>query len=354
MIKGIHYVSKKRPGKPILWYVYAWRGGPLIHKSEGGGRPKLGPEQIAAYQTVLMEHRRSPSNTFGRLIEDWRASPEWSGLKDSTRAEYNRALDELPEKWRVAPLSVFNHLGMRDKIAAWRDGYKDTPRKADYLVQVLRALLAWGMSRGRLSMNPAEGITTLWKPGKHATVIWEPEEREAMQAASPPIRDAFNLACLTGLRRGDLCSLPWSAVKTHAIVWETEKSDGARTVTIPIIPPLKALLEELRTRRRKEGVKTVLVNSRGKSWTPDGIEASFIKERNKLGLTKRLHDCRGTFVTELCLADLTNERIAGIVGWGETSVEKLRRIYVDQARVVVEIGERLANSGGNRTVNRSE
>lgn len=348
LIEGVHIVSAKRVGKPVRHYVYAWRGGPLIHTKIGGEKPKLGPEAVEKYNAAVIEHRRAPGGTFGRLIDDWRASPEWEKLAASTKAEWGRALDELPAKWRIAPLGVFNHFGMKDKIAAWRDAYRETPRKADYLVQVLRALLAWGVSRGRLKLNVAEGLPPLWSGGEHADVIWEPAERQAMLATPQQVSDAFRLACLTGLRRGDLVALPDDAAGPHAIVWRPSKSKRSkRVVTIPMIPPLRALIEELRTRKRKDGVKTLLVNSRGKSWTADGLESSFIKERDKVACSKRLHDARGTFVTELCLAGLTDETIAGIVGWGVTAVAKLRRIYVDQARVVVEIGEAMARREKN-------
>ncbi len=37
---GLHIVRKRRNGKPDMYYVYAWRGGPQIHASEGR-KPKV-------------------------------------------------------------------------------------------------------------------------------------------------------------------------------------------------------------------------------------------------------------------------------------------------------------------------
>ena len=45
-LEGLHYVPKRKPGKPIRWYVYAWRGGPCIAKREGGRKPVLKASEI--------------------------------------------------------------------------------------------------------------------------------------------------------------------------------------------------------------------------------------------------------------------------------------------------------------------
>jgi hypothetical protein len=200
----------------------------------------------------------------------------------------------------------------------------------------------------------AADIPQLYKGGNRAAIIWEPAEVDAWQAAGQSVRDAVNLARLTGLRRADLVELPQAAIKAHAIVWQTSKSGRARTVSVPILPALRTLLDDLATRPRQPSVETALVNSLGKAWTPGGLTASFTQERIRLALAdKHLHDFRGTYVTELCLAGLTDQEIAGIAGWAPSGVAEIRRLYVDQARTVVAMGERLANSAVKQPVKQS-
>lgn len=50
---------------------------------------------------------------------------------------------------------------------------------------------------------------------------------------------------------------------------------------------------------------------------------------------------RGTFCTKLILAGLTDKEAADIMGWAPEQVAGIRRTYVDDARVVVAIGERI-------------
>ena len=59
--------------------------------------------------------------------------------------------------------------------------------------------------------------------------------------------------------------------------------------------------------------------------------------------SKHLHDVRGTFATRLMTTtDLTDREIAGIMGWSEEEVERIRRIYVDDTARNVALGRRIA------------
>lgn len=354
-IKGLHFVAKKRPGKPVRHYVYAWRGGPLIMTKVGGERPALDAAALAAFQSALTDRSTLPPGTLSALAGTWRASAHWKGLAKATRASWAPTLSTIEAKWGTVPLGVFEDRQMKGKIIAWRDTMASHPRSADLHMQVLSSLLSQGVLRGELKDNIAMGIPGLYKGGKRAHIIWEAHEVEAWQKSeSQAMRDVVNLARFTGLRRTDLAAIPRTAIKRHAIVWQTSKSGDTVTISVPILPELRTLLDELATRPRAKGVETLLVNSFGQAWTPGGITSSFTTERTRLELPKKhLHDFRGTFATELCLAGETDETIANIVGWSSKEVATIRRLYVDQAATVVAMGERLANRSVNQGVNHS-
>ena len=264
-------------------------------------------------------------------------------MAESTRTQWSYVLDEIVKKWGQIPLSIFDDRRIRAKIIAWRDDAADTPRKADYRIQVLSALLSYGRNLGLLTYNFGEGIPGIYKRGQRAEIIWTLNEVTIWQNAPVPVRDAANLARLTGLRRSDLIAIPFEAVGTHSIVWRTSKSGKRAVVQIPILPRLRDLIEDLKQRNRVDGATTLLVNSHGQPWTANGLTSSFTDAREALGLPpKRLHDFRGTFATELCRAGLTNQEIARIMGWTEAQVDALRRLYVDEEAVVMAIGQRIA------------
>lgn len=60
-------------------------------------------------------------------------------------------------------------------------------------------------------------------------------------------------------------------------------------------------------------------------------------------MRKHLHDIRGTFASRLMTStNFTDRAIAGIMGWSEPEVERIRRLYVDDTARTVAIGRRIA------------
>ncbi|MGC6329317.1 hypothetical protein [Rhizorhabdus sp. FW153] len=112
---------------------------------------------------------------------------------------------------------------------------------------------------------------------------------------------------------------------------------------------------ELRTRKRKDGINTVLMNERGASWTASGFGGSgsfgMIRDRAKIAHTeegedgqrpKHLHDARGTFYTLLLTeCELSDEGAARIMAWSPNRVARIRSTYVDTAAVVISLSERM-------------
>ncbi|MCW2336960.1 hypothetical protein M2337_001193 [Sphingobium sp. B2D3A] len=136
-----------------------------------------------------------------------------------------------------------------------------------------------------------------------------------------------------------------------------------RKVVVPMTEALEELLAELRTRKGKEGVNTVLVNERGKPWTGAGFggSMSFGLVRDKANIVhveegddgepvkrpKHLHDVRGTFCTYLLTeCELADEDAAWIMGWSPARVGKIRSTYVDSAAVVISLAERMRAKHG--------
>lgn len=365
MIRGLHYVTKKRPGKPTLHYVYAWRGGPLIARREGGGRPLLTPAEIKAAIEAIESNVKPDSKTLSALVREWERSPAWKGLAENTKKTWSSYLRQIDDKWGQTPLTVWNDPRMKAKVVKWRDSRAETPRAADLGVTVLRELLKFGCLHGRVLINVAEGIPTLYRNGQRAEIIWTEEDIdrfafEAKRQDKLHVLDGLRLCALTGLRREDLVTVSQADVYDHAIVKRALKTSRGRRrmASMPRIPDLDLLLQELDTRYRAEGVTTLLVNSRGQPWSGDGFGGSFNRIRDAAGIVfvdpdtgekkrKHLHDVRGTFATRLILAGLTDTEVAEVMAWSVEKVSGIRRTYVDQSRTIVAIGQRIATRGVN-------
>jgi len=353
---GLHIVAKPRAGKPPMWYVYAWRGGPCIHKQEAI-RPKLTQELVSAAAEAFRQRTRAPKDQLSGLIAGFRASPEWGKLSPTTTPTWLLWLQRIGDEFGDLPLEALEDRRVRGDILEWRDRWAHQPRSADMAIQVFSRLLSWGVDRGRIALNVLHGTTKLYEFDR-SEIIWEPRHFESFAAhASAEVREAVDLAACTGLRRGDLVKLPWSAIGENAILWKTGKSRGKARIAIPILPETRALLDRIRARyeaemaarrpsRRKPAPPTVLASSRWTSWTVSGFASRFNDAKQASGIDVNLHDLRGTFATRCMIAGLTDDEIGNILGWSPKDVAVIRAKYVDQARVVIAIGERLAAKKG--------
>lgn len=351
---GPHIVAVRKLGKPVRWYVYAWRGGPVVHKSVGTVRPKLTAGIIRKISEVQAERKeQGDDDTIGALIKAYRASPEWNKLSESTKPTWRTWLDRIDTQFGKAPLKAAEDRRFRGDILSWRDQWASQPRSADMSIQVIGRLLSWGVDRGKLENNRATGIGQLYENDR-SDIIWEPHHFEAFNAqASVEVQEAVELCACTGLRRTDLVGVPWKAVGDHAIIWQTSKSRGRARIVVPLLPETRALLDRIKVRhaiemeakrphRRKDLPPTILANSRWVSWTPMGFGSRFNDAKQASKIEVNLHDLRGTFATRCMIAGLTDQEIADILGWNTKDVAAIRMKYVDQARVVVAIAERIS------------
>ena len=330
---GLHVVSKRK-GATVRWYVYAWRGGPCVHKCEGV-RPVIDMAMIAKADAMKTGQAALHFDTMEEVITSYRASPEFERLKESTQRDYRLWLDRISAKWGKVPLGAFEDRRIRQDVINWRNEWASQPRTADKASVMLGTLLNHGMEIGLISINVAAGIKQLHHVNK-AEQVWEPRHWQAMADAKAPAHliDALKLASLTGLRLGDLVRLDWAQVADKAIVIDkTRKRDGR--AVIPILPELR---DHLDARQHRTG--TVLRNSRGEPWTESGLGSVFQKAKPQ-GFDRTMHDLRGTYVTWLAIKGLTDEQIARVVGWTAKKVGEVRARYVDEARVVVSLVDRL-------------
>lgn len=359
---GVHVVRKRNKTTGIdTWHVYAWRGGPSIHKCSGA-RPVIGPEllSMALAEQAKATGRGGRVESLDDVIDEYRASPEFSRLAASTQRDYRLWLDRVSAKFGRAPAAAFNDQRMRREVIDWRDEWAHQPRSADKASVTMATLLGWAMERAIVTINVAARIPQLHSVNK-ADQVWEARHWEAVKSAKddkgepaikPHLMDVLRLDHLTGLRLGDLVDLQWEQVGPKAIVIEHTKKRKGRAV-IPIVPELAALLNELEAKiprdKDAEGKRTgpqrrtgpVLRNSRGEGWTASGVESVWQKVK-PAGFDRVLHDLRGTYATFLATKGLTDQEIARIIGWTAQRIGEIRARYVDEERVIISLIDRLS------------
>ena len=75
-----------------------------------------------------------------------------------------------------------------------------------------------------------------------------------------------------------------------------------------------------------------------------GFGSRFNDAKLASGIEVNLHDLRGTYATRCMLAKMTDQEIADILGWATKDVASIRVKYVDHARVMADLAERLSGA----------
>jgi integrase len=316
-LKGI---KKKRAKGRIYWY--AWEGGPRLRGEPGS------PEFMASYKEAIEQHRAPDKRRFRFVVTDYKNSAEYRKLAESTRAQWGKWLDRIAEYFGELSIAQFDRPEkIRPFIRRWRNQWAETPRTADYALQVLSRVVAHAVDPlGKIAGNPCEGIKHLYNNDRSEIIWTDSEIAHIKQTCSVEIADAVDLAVYTGLRLGDLVRVAWSHVGEDAIVLSTGKSKHRREAIIPLYGALRDVLARI-----PKQATTILTNSRKRSWTADGFGSSFNKAKIDAGMSERdLHfnDLRGTAATKFYIAGFTMREIAETLAWEEESVEKIIRRYV--------------------------
>ena len=322
-LKGIAKVRAK--GRT---YYYAWRGGPPLRGEPGS------PEFMASYNEAIEQHHTPDKRRFRSVVADYKGSAEYRKLAESTRQQWGKWLDRIGEYSGELSIAQFDRPEkIRPVIRRWRNQWADTPRTADYALQVLSRVVAHAVDPlGKIAGNPCEGIKHLYNNDRSEIIWTDSDITHIKQTCSTEIAHAVDLAGHTGLRLGDLLRLSWSHIGDDAIELTTSKSSHRREAIIPLYGALRDVLARIPKR-----ATTILTNSRARPWTADGFGSSFNKAKNDASMSERdLHfnDLRGTAATKFYIAGFTMREIAETLAWEEASVEKIIRRYVGRSAAI--------------------
>lgn len=321
-LKGI--AKAKAKGRT---YYYAWRGGPRLAGDPGS------PEFMTSYNEAVEQRRTPDKNRFRYVVTNYKASGDYKKLAESTRDQWGKWLDRIAVYFGDLRIAQFDRPEkIRPVIRRWRNQWAETPRTADYGIQVLSRVLAHAVELGKVAGNPCEGIKHLYNNDRSEIIWTDADVAEIKKTCSKEIAFAVDLAAHTGLRLGDLLRLSWSHVGEDAIILTTGKSKHRREAIIPLYDGLRGLLANIPKRST-----TILTSSKRRPWTADGFGSSFNKAKIDAKMSERdLHfnDLRGTAATKFYIAGFSMREIAETLAWEEESVEKIIRRYVGRSAAI--------------------
>ena len=363
-IKGVWRVPFKLANGTIRYYYYTSRhGGSRFWQCDG--KPiddkRLPPEFIAAYEEAKQTERGIKPGTFEQAFHDYqKRCPKFARLKlksSTARIRYLESWLDMPLKAskpaRKAPLAVFDDRKIIQYIVTHRDTrWAHSKSAAQEAMIALSAFLNWAKSEGRLDWNRVEGVPSVYSSPIDKARIWETAERTAfLKGAAWQLDYFYRLEEITGLRLEDAVRLPRSARKREHIIIPTGKSRGQNYAIVPLFPELLTLLDEIEAKRVALAKKwkrpvepiTLLFNSYGSPWTPDGLSTSFYRHRDKVLKGKdrpTIHHLRKNAATNMVIFQhkypelITDKVLQDMFGWTADTLATMKRIYVSDAAVI--------------------
>jgi integrase len=274
--------------------------------------------------------------TLGDLCRAYLASSKFkTQLRPRTQTEYRKVLHKI-ENLYVLPIDSITTsfvLKLRDKIHT-----KHGRRTANYVLQVISLIFAWGEPYGHCKTNPAKAVPKLGhdktKKRKKANRPWTIQEfYTVLAAAKHGIKTAVALGGYAGVSEGDLV-IPKDdgehvQLLTDQNIKELEVIQDRKVVVVKVleytrsktgVPVHQRLHSELV--KILEGVKPgVLVQNRsGHAYTENGFRAGFFKlirqlvKEGKVGEGLTFHGLRHFVGTTIVDEGGSSKVVASILG----------------------------------------
>lgn len=258
-------------------------------------------------------------------------------LAASSAKMWRSDIKHLLAAFNDAPLSQIRPVNIRHFL----DDHADTPTTANRCKRVFSVM--WNKARGwgyTDLPNPCEGIQG-HSLGKRTVYITDAIFEAVWASASVPLRDAMDLAYLTGQRPADALKMTeHDIIDGHLIVTQEKTKQPLR---IKLVGELATLLDRIEARKARHNVVTaaLLVNEHGRRLTAPTLRSQFDKARTVAaaktpGLAEaikefRFYDLRAKAADDT--ADGRGEEAARDL-LGHDSVKTTQRHYLRRGKIV--------------------
>ncbi len=277
-------------------------------------KEKLGRDPLAAAKkaqkiNLTLEDRKAETSGIGTikdLVDLYQAASDFTNLAAKTKKDYKRYLDFLAEKFGDAPAKDMD----REFVLTLRQKFSDTPRKADYMIAVLRRLCAFAIDRPKrfeLTINPALRSGRLAKPDGHKP--WPPALIAGFREhAAKELLWVVEFILNTGQRSGDAVKATWTDIEAGGLHVAQNKT-GAE-IWVPFTDDFALLLEAI----PRKG-NTILAPTYADKWHLDTLRHEVQAQVERLGFKAySLHGLRYNAAVNLAAAGCSTHQIAAVTG----------------------------------------
>jgi integrase len=271
---------------------------------------------------------RYKPGTISAVVLSWYQSPDFLGLRASTRAVRRGILDRFMRVHGEKPVRGLE----RQHIKAILGKMADRPNAANNLLKVLRIVLDFAVEIELIERNPALGVKGFRVKAIGAT-SWSESDIADFEARHPigtRPRLAMTLLLYTGQRRGDVVRMGWQHVKGDRIALRQEKTGAVLALKI------HAALSDALAHSPRTNL-TFLMTAAGAPFTAAGFGNAFRDWCDEAGLKGRsAHGLRKAAARRLAQAGNSTKQIQSVTGHATLQEVELYTRAVDQEKLADE------------------
>lgn len=291
------------------------------------------------YWAILRGQEAISRTSWVKLVESFRASERWRGLRPRTRRDYDEAFAYLIEKNGTRDAT---RVTRRDALAVM-EANQHRVRFGNYVASVMSILCEHAIDLGWMKHNPVKGVRHMKVPEdrRKPHLPWTDAAVERFRAEAAPLpRLIFELGLGSVQRPADWCAVTWGAYDGDSL--RITQSKTGVYLTLPCTTAPRAALDAARP-SPCDPAKTILRKPNGDPMSYFAMAAIMRAERKRLGLEAfDLHALRYRGVMELALAGCDDDEIASYSGHASKA---MIRKYAGEARQVMRAESARAKRG---------
>lgn len=242
------------------------------------------------------------------LILMYYGSPEFLGLKESTRATYRGILDRFRKIYGSGMVADLKRQGIKDILGTMAD----TPSAANNLLDRLKALMGFAMDAGWRTDDPTYRVRgyKIDNSGFHTWTEAEIAKYEARHPSGSKARLAMSLMLYAGQRRSDVVLMGRQHLEDGGKRIRVKQQKTGALLSIPLHRTLAAEIAQV-----PEGQMTFLITEYGKPHSAKGFGNWMKKRTTEAGLPEcSSHGLRKAAARRLAEAGCSNQMIKAITG----------------------------------------
>lgn len=223
-------------------------------------------ERLPVGEATRKVHSGSSPGSLAAVIVSWYSSADYRNLSAITKYQYKNVAEKLREQHGTKSVLTLERRHIKDMMA----DKAETPAAANWILRIMRMVLAHAVEIDVLTVNPAAGIKKYaTNPDGYHT--WTEDEIAAYYTIHLPgslAHTAMTLMLYTGAARGDAVLLGHTSIRNGRLQYRRKKMQGRAGVLIDI--PMHPSLERCVTALPKDH-QTFLQTQAGAGRSADGL-----------------------------------------------------------------------------------